>query len=350
MNRRSEAIMVLALAAILAAMVALLVVKLTTAKRASPPYRLTDLTASGVPNATAFNDTGQVVGGDGQAFIWDKDKGITYLGTPAGGYSRAQAVNNRGQVAGWYRTMVGSHRAFFWDDANGMVDLGTLAGKSSYAMAINDAGQVVGHAETTTNRYQAFFWEQKTGMIHIGAARQKSGSYCIANDVSNAGKVVGKASPYPFLWDKTNGMVDLNSPGRITCSANAINDADQIVGTCMAGKNKYHIILWDNPNHFRDLGPIGKGNVEICAINETGQFVGHISRVSILGERQHSFLWSEETGFVLLDDLLGRSSEWRSLTTALDINNRGQILGLGETADRQWHVFLLTPMPAAAEQ
>jgi probable HAF family extracellular repeat protein len=46
-----------------------------------------------------------------------------------------------------------------------------------------------------------------------------------------------------------------------------------------------------------------------------------------------------------LEDLLVHDSGWKRLIIAEDINNRGQIVGFGETDSGEDHAFLMTPVP-----
>jgi len=74
---------------------------------------------------------------------------VTYkldeLGIIGGTWSRAHAINDRGEVVGESCTADCLATAFYWTDATGLVNLGTLAGYSrSAAYAINERGQVFG--------------------------------------------------------------------------------------------------------------------------------------------------------------------------------------------------------------
>ena len=61
---------------------------------------------------------------------------VTWLGAGVG-----QAINNRGQVAGWAGISGSVSHAFLYSDGQ-MIDLGTLGGTNSLAFGINDRAQI----------------------------------------------------------------------------------------------------------------------------------------------------------------------------------------------------------------
>ncbi|MBK8018785.1 MAG: DUF3466 family protein [Betaproteobacteria bacterium] len=107
--------------------------------------------------ALGINDKGRIVGysdtvngGPSHAYVSDGTT-LTDLETFGGTSSRANAINNAGQVVGQYTLNSGARRAFLWDDASGMVDLNTRIDASSgwtltEAVAINDKGQIAANA------------------------------------------------------------------------------------------------------------------------------------------------------------------------------------------------------------
>ena len=107
--------------------------------------------------AGAINNSGQIVGDSNvssssyyyHAFLYSggtmHDLGT--LGTDTSSY--ASGINNNGQVAGVSISSTDTYTAFLYSNGT-MQSLGTLGGSMSYAYAINDSGQVVGYYYSTS--------------------------------------------------------------------------------------------------------------------------------------------------------------------------------------------------------
>jgi len=121
---------------------------------------LTDLGTLGGDNGTPFwiNNAGEVVGQadlpgsqTSHAFLWRKGV-MTDLGT-LDGFSRATAINSRGQIVGYFhlsdRTDPPFRHPFIWEKGGPMLDLNTLIPANSglelvAADNINERGEIVG--------------------------------------------------------------------------------------------------------------------------------------------------------------------------------------------------------------
>jgi probable HAF family extracellular repeat protein len=206
---------------------------------------------------------------------------ITDLGTLGGDFTEPFDVNNNGQVVGETNDAAFNFRAFLWQDGR-MRDLGTLGGPEARSLGINDRGQIVGQSETG-----------EVGRSNVG-----------------------------FLWD--NGtMRDLGTltPGQGFSTANAVNDAGQIVGTSALGTGEFRAVMWEN-GVIRDLG-ISQSDAN--DINERGDVVG------TAGGR----------GYILRDGTVAFvPSVGGEGSTALAVNEKGQVVGQGSTADERGHAYL----------
>jgi probable HAF family extracellular repeat protein len=184
-------------------------------------------------SATAVNNSGQIAGSAGNAFLYNAGV-FTDLGTLGGSGSTATAVNDSGQVAG-YSSISGNSatHSFLWNGA-AMADLGTLGGTNSQALGINQSGLVVGFSQLPGNAASHAFLYSAGALTDLGTL---GGINSQADGINAAGEAVGWANTQSgaqdgFLWN--NGAIrDINSlvtlPGVSLLEATAINDLGQIV-------------------------------------------------------------------------------------------------------------------------
>jgi probable HAF family extracellular repeat protein len=260
--------------------------------------------AGGVFSTTAkINNQGTVIGsiasivhdddmGDMPLFkpaIWNNGVATTL---PALGDERfgniAIGLNNAGVVVGLSGVgPYGTTHAVKWVDG-AAIDLGTAGADDSLASAINDNGQIVGRAATTTNHISAILW-QNGAAIDLGAqAGIVTNTW--ATDINNAGLVVGAQSSatgfntYATIWD--NGVAtQLGSFGYGSSGATAINNAGDVVGQARAADGTDHGVLWSNGgmtdlNNYLDASLRADGWILSSAadINDRGDIVGVISK------------------------------------------------------------------------
>ena len=132
-----------------------------------------------------------------------------------------------------------------------------------------------------------------TGLGSLGGASS-------AQAVNNAGQVVGVSylgdgSYHAFLWQQASGMVDLGVlPGGAPSSATRINDLGQVVGTSgLAGQNSPRGFTW---NAQTGMSQVGVGlSAEPMAVNNLGQIAGYASADGFL-QSNFGFVYSPQGG------------------------------------------------------
>lgn len=159
--------------------------------------------------ATAINDLGQVVGISGacgiavggvsaaHAVLWQN--GVpTDLGTLGGhSWNTPTAINNHGTIVGFSlragQDGTRNFQAFIWTSANGMQPLPMPASDiRSEALGVNDKDQVVGLSRAPSG-IRAVLWQDGTFTDLNDLALSGSPYLLFANDINDAGQIVGEA-------------------------------------------------------------------------------------------------------------------------------------------------------------
>ena len=221
-----------------------------------------------------INDSGDIVGygpdngSQPHGFFNHSDLGIGYT----------NAVNNLGQVAGWT-----SDSLYIYQD--GVFDYQPTSYWGSEILSINDSSVAVGYWYTDCSNdcfSQVCIFRGDTITL-IGGL--DGGIYSEGNDINNRGQIAGwgctnaDCSEYSgFLW--TDGQyVIVPSLGGARSNAKAVNDSGVVVGDSYVSGQVQHAIVFDVVNGLRDLNnliPPGTGWELISAsdINNSGQITG----------------------------------------------------------------------------
>jgi probable HAF family extracellular repeat protein len=203
--------------------------------------------------AGAINDRGEIAGTayailSGSNLVLWKDGAIHDLGPVQGSSAWVTGMNNRRQIVGY---AAGSKSIpFLWQDGV-LTYLGSFADPvSSMANAINDRGEIAGSLQASDGTARAVLWRDGA-MVDLG---QLPGSfYTAATGINNRGQVVGFALDLlnpgihnrAFLWEDGRMIELAPRPGSAWAIASAINDHGEITGF-EADPSGYgdHAIMW----------------------------------------------------------------------------------------------------------
>lgn len=231
------------------------------------PEMLPSPNPGGRSNATMINDRGTIIGtymnsvGVDFALRWESGNTpeplsrvcrtqilpwsttpVTYCAT----MSVASGINQRGDIVGTISTGLRSDRTpVRWNHPTGDTMTTPPAGflPDGSLHAINDRRAMVGAQQIASTGFdRAVVWNLRGRGGMISLPLLPKGMWAQATDLNNLGDIVGtgdvsrnSGSQHGFLWNETDGMVDLNDllppdSGWIVTQATAINNRGVIVG------------------------------------------------------------------------------------------------------------------------
>ena len=91
-----------------------------------------------------------------------------------------EAVNDRGDIAGYSFTASGARHAFVWTRSGGMKDLGTLGGAESVAMGINAKGDIAGWSLDAAGNRRAVLWTKSGSAVSKSSGVSSRPSFNLA--------------------------------------------------------------------------------------------------------------------------------------------------------------------------
>ncbi len=251
-----------------------------------------------VTHPSDINNSGQVTGTTSgtHGAIWtngsEVDLGYRLFPT---------AINSQGDVAGYTYS---SQDSFFYDGSS-LTYLHDVVGSPCAANGMNDSGQIVGYTSTPSSSNWRAFLYQDGSVTYLPSLR---GGSTIAEDINNDGLVVGRSDVsgqyVAFSWNQQNGIKNLGSlPGHVGSSAGAVNNLGQIVGTSSTLNLDSDVFLYTDGTMY---------NLKSIAVN---------------------------------------GNQWVRLTSANDINDSGQIVGVGQLYNNNVLTtcyFVTSPVPEPA--
>lgn len=295
----------------------------------------------------ALSNSGAVVGGianiDGTVSLAQWHDGVvTHFGVPPaipGGFDqpRVFGINDYGTVVGTMHRVAGDlpSRWFIYDRGRFTVlPLADPTDLGGAAIRVNNRGEVVGYDHTSSDRLVAWLWSDgEYSKLPV------SGTSAVALGINSSGTVIGNRR-LRFVrrlltgqWRSTGERGYVISDGAIRYLpgfVNAINDSGDAAG----GLTSDGCIV----------AAIFNNGVATAILALPSSAVGINSAASVVGsyqpgadKRRRIFSWNASSGAFDLTPEDYRSAE------AAAINDRGHILGFGETLAGQSRYFLLTP-------
>ena len=229
-------------------------------------------------------------------------------------------------------------------------DLGVLApnGEESYANDINNAGQVVGFGDQGL-RFRAFLYTGTPGvdgqMINLGAAGGASDSY--ADGISSAGHVTGwlDFGSYARGFLYYNGtMTVLPTLGGSSSFGVGVNASGHVVGEAYLSNGRSRAFFWNGTNMI-NLGTLPGGTESWATdINDAGLIVG-ASEVSGGYDRAFVYVGTPGSGQMRsLGTLPGGTDSW-----AYAVSDTGFITGESDYGP-DYRAFLYVGLPGEGGQ
>jgi probable HAF family extracellular repeat protein len=254
-------------------------------------------------------------------------------------------VNDAGNVVGFSTNGKWAFRATIWVGTTQQYDLGSLDGtpfSDNYAYAINNNGIVVGNADYHLGYGGRAFRVQLGGtMQNLGVCSGMEGS--TANDINDAGVIVGTctsrtANSKAFVWTSAGGMQLLPFPAGVyvrASAANGINNQGAIVGTITPETVTGTVlptraVMW-TPNGsggytLTDLGWLPGGTFSAAmGISDRGRVVGYSNTGN--GQPVRAFAWDPREGMQSLGTAAGHTT-----SEAYRINSDGVVAGTSGTS------------------
>jgi uncharacterized membrane protein len=255
------------------------------------------------PRVFGINDNGAVVGtihtsaGDlpSRSFVYDRGRfTVLPLADPTDLGGAAIGINNRGEVVGYDHTS--SKRVVGWLWSNGVYSRLPVSGTSTTALGINSSGTIIG------NRRLRLIRRLFTGQVRLtgergyvfshGTALHLSGFVYAINALGEAaGGSVSNGQAMATVFKNGIATVILSLPS----SAVGINSAACVVGSYQpAGYNRRHLFRWSANSGALDLTPDGYRSAEAAAINDRGEILGFGETLS--GKFQYFLLTPDPNG------------------------------------------------------
>jgi probable HAF family extracellular repeat protein len=337
---------------------------LSSAALAQDTYKVSDL---GRVVPLGMNSVGQVVGRDlnnGHPFIWTPSTAhgtsgtFTYPAELASYFGYATAINDLGQMVGWYDYSETEIRSFLWTPTSANATTGTtvfpMGDLNAGATAINALGQIstggiqgawvwtpdIANGSTGSDQYVGE--GTATGINYYGQLALtldifgiSLGAYLVTPDSPN-----GAYSSFTQLQPVAGGVIDvfaINTSGCLTGSTSTAITSN--------GHTLTHAYRWtpttpnSNDGTIVDIDPVATRNSFGYSIDDSGRVCGALT-LDDTRNTYHAFI-SKGSTLIDLNKYVGANSGI-VLSKSHQSNSANEIICEGYL-NGSWHGFLLTP-------
>lgn len=323
----------------LLALVAGLVVGVA-APAAATEYLIEDI--GPVSSVIAINNRGEVLARDANGSFVYRCGRADYLPQPPGGTFTANALNDEGEVVGYFNRfgMYDYDLAIYRDGELKILD--NITGVSPGR--VNNRRQIAGDLVA---EYRTFIYSHH---ILTPASPAIPGGFSALRDMNEKGELVGVTqnsmnTRLGFLY-RDGKFRTFSVPGAGLTEADAINERGEIAGIWSSPNAlAYYRIFTYHRGRFHDLGQVFGQAVEqdgVSGMNRFGVIVGSGRTLTIPYGGFSAYAYFPPRGFVELNTLIPPSAGWFLQFTS-GINDRGQIAGTGLFSGAS-HGYILTPV------
>jgi hypothetical protein len=262
-----------------------------------------------------------------------------------------RAINNNGQIAGYYSPAPGEPTRGFLRSPEGVfqsIQAPIATGGDTRFHGINDLGEIAGTAGPEATR-RAFIRSADGQFLDLTSNPEAS---MIAYGINNSGFVVGSnklltARRYAFLRNLAGQLVTI--AGLITEDAEAVaiaNNTDRILvhrvisGTFAATHTNTATGSF-SPISFQPNGQPAFGQLQGNGINASSAITGRLGNSGVLARSVNPT--PNSSGIIVVTDGAVFQLPGATITTPYGINDRNQIVGTTTNTQGQQSGFLLNP-------